>query len=428
MGLKPATRLQTNRPADAIGRVLRRFRAASGGGVALLTALATPPIVLIALGAIQLNSVVTDKTRTQDAADAAALWGAQQLTVSPVGAEERTIAFAGAQLDNVKANAEVTVAATVLSKGVMKVVVETHRPSFFMNLMPAGGFHTRAEAIAEGATQSPLCIISFGVSSGDKAEITGSSQLTAPRCLFHANERIEVSGSALLQAETIETGASASGPMSPAASTGAPNMDDPFSNVDIQGTGGGLLGALLCPVGGLLLDNVFSSNGTLAAGAHCGDVIVKEGVSLTLAPGDHFFAKTFELKNNSRLTGDDVALVFGRDADVKWKDGAGITLAGRKSGRLAGFVMTATRDRENELKIDADPIDEMTGTIYVPNATLNIDGNQRSAQASDWTVMAVRALKLSNKPQVQINADYAGSDVPVPTGVGNKVAVTRLNR
>jgi hypothetical protein len=405
--------------AGKAGRFAMRFRASSRGGVALLTALATPPLLLVALGAIQLQSVVTDRQKTQDIADAAALWGAQQLTVTPVGASDRTIAYANAQLASIKANATVGVAATVLGPSTIKVVINTDRPSFFMNLLPLGGFQTRVESIAEGATLSPLCVITFGTASSDKAEITGSSKLVAPACLIHANERIEVGGAALLQGQTIEAGAGASGPMSPAANVGAPDVDDPFTSVDIQGP-------LLCL--GLLGKLDFDTNATLPAGAHCRDVEVKNGVTLTLAPGEHYFAKQFELKTNAKLIGDDVAIILGPNGELKWKDGASVVLKGRKSGRLAGFVITTTRDRTNELKLDADPIDELTGTVYAPKATLNIDGDQQAAQASDWTVMAVQALKLSNKPQVQINANYAGSDVPVPGGVGNKTGTTHLTR
>ncbi len=428
LGSRGATSVRANRLAAAAGRFALEFRAASGGGVALLTALAAPPILLVALGAIQLQAVVSDKQRTQDIADAAALWGAQQLTVTPVGAEQRTVAFADAQLEAIKANAAVSVTAVVIAPGTLQVVVLTERPSFFMNLMPLGGFHTRAEAVAEGATQSPLCVITFGNSSSDKAEITGESKLQAPLCLFHANERIEVAGSALLQAETIQTGAGSSGPMSPSASVGAPDVDDPFVSVDIEGSGGGLLQPLTCALGALLLPQTFNVSGSLAPGPHCGDVEVKNGATLTLEPGEHYFEKSFELKNKANLVGDDVVIVLGRNADLKWKDGAAVSLKGRKSGRLAGFVLTTTRDRGNEVKLDSDPITEMTGTVYIPTATLNVEGSQKTVEASDWTVMAVQALKLSNKPQVQINADYSGSDVPVPSGVGNKNGTPRLTQ
>ena len=41
-----------------------------------------------------------------------------------------------------------------------------------------------------------------------------------------------------------------------------------------------------------------------------------------------------------------------------------------------------------------------------------------------WTVMAAHKLHLHGNPVVQINANYSGSDVPVPVGVGNKSKAT----
>ena len=76
--------------------------------------------------------------------------------------------------------------------------------------------------------------------------------------------------------------------------------------------------------------------------------------------------------------------------------------------------------------LNSDAIKELTGTVYIPNATLRIDGTKVTAEASDWTVIATRALKLTDKPRVQINANYAGSQVPVPGGVGNKAGTIRL--
>ncbi len=413
-------RRSLNRLTSGVRRVRalgRRFRAAQTGGVALLTALTLPPLIFVGLGAIQLQAVFTDRSRSQDIADAAALWGAQQLTVTPTGADERAKAFAESQLGGMLQNATVTVTATVIGDATMKVVVDTHRPSFFFNLMPAGGFYTHAESVAEGVSQTPLCVVSFGIQSGDKIELTNASRLLAPQCLVHGNKEVKVGGSAMLQAETIQTGGNASGPMSPAASTGAPNVSDPFSSLDI-------MGPLSCPSS--LPKNEILTDTTLAAGAHCQDVFASNGSTLTLAPGEHYFHKKLELKNGALLLGDDVVLIFGKDGDPSFKEGSEIALSGRKSGRLAGFVIIGARDRTNDLKLEADHVRELTGTIYVPKERLEILGDNPALQDSEWTVTVAKSLKMSNRPQVQINADYSGSDVPVPSGVGNSGGSTRL--
>lgn len=344
----------------------RGFRAAERGGVALLTALALPPILLVSMGAIQLQSVFSDKNKSQNIADAAALWGAQQLTVTPVGVAER------------------------------------------------------AKAFAEGVSQTPLCVLTFGVNATDhKMQIHGGSRMTAPACLIHANERIEVDGTAQVSANTVETGASASGPITPTASTGAPDVDDPFATLNVPNPG------LLCPIVGLLTPFVVfdSQTRTLPAGCH-GKVEVKNGGTLILEAGEHIFTQDFELKNMARVSGEDVVLVFASGADARWKDGASITLGGRQSGALAGFVIVTARSRTNEFKLETNAIDELTGTIYVPNAELTLEGDSTAGQESDWTVMAAQKLHLHGNPVVQINANYSGSDVPVPVGVGNKSKAT----
>jgi Flp pilus assembly protein TadG len=417
--LAPGIFRRTVARARSVRAFGRRFRAAQRGGVALLTALSLPPLVLVSLGAIQLQAVFTDRSKSQDIADAAAIWGAQQLTVTPVGVEDRTEAFAEAHLAAMQENATVTVVATKIGDTTMKVSVDTHRPSFFFNLMPAGGFYTHAEAVAEGVSQTPLCVVSFGLQSGDKIELTNASRLMAPECLVHGNKEVKVGGSALLQAETIQTGGNASGPMSPAASTGAPNLDDPFTALDI-------LGPLACP--STLPKNEILATTTLAAGAHCQDIVASNGAVLTLAPGEHYFHKMLELKNGASLLGDDVVLIFGKDAETRLKEGSDIALSGRESGRLAGFVIVGTRNRTKDLKLEADHISALTGTIYVPKERLEILGDNPALQDSEWTVTVAKSLKMSNKPQVQINANYSGSEVPVPSGVGNSGGSTRLTQ
>jgi Flp pilus assembly protein TadG len=416
--LKVFTVVSLARGFSRLRGAVSRFTSAERGGVALLVALALPPLLLVSLGAIQLQSVFNDRSRSQNVADAAALWGAQQLTVTPVGADSRAKAFAETQLVDMAANATVTVSVAVLGDSTMKVAVDTHRPSFFFNLLPLGGFHTHAEAVAEGVSQTPLCVITFGVNaSSHKMEFHGGSRLTAPACLVHANERIEIEGTAQLSANAVQTGASASGPITPSANTGAPDVTDPFADLAVPDPG------LLCPVVGLLTPFTVSEGQTrtLPAGCH-GKVEVKSDGTLNLEAGEHIFAQDFELKNSARLRGDDVVLVFASAADAKWKDGASVILAGRKSGALAGFVLVTARNRSGEFKLETNPIDEMTGTIYVPNAELTLEGEQNAAQASDWTVMAVQKLHLHGSPVVQINANYNGSDVPVPSGVGNKTS------
>jgi hypothetical protein len=60
----------------------------------------------------------------------------------------------------------------------------------------------------------------------------------------------------------------------------------------------------------------------------------------------------------------------------------------------------------------------MLGTIYIPEARLVIEGKDKVAEESDWTVIIAKQVNLKGSPSLVVNANYATSNVPVPIGVG----------
>lgn len=411
MGLSPGG-------ARAFGKDVR-------GSTALLVALMMPVVLIVSLGAVQIQAVVTDRQRTQDIADAAALWGAQQLMVTSTGADERTIAFADAQLTGVRVNSTATVTAAVLDKSTMKVVIDTTRPSFFFNLMPLGGFQTHVESIAEGANQTPLCVLIVGPDANDDIHATGDSAIEGPECLIHSNHAVRADSKTRIVGKAVEASTTGSGPIRPAASAGAPPVDDPFASLSYNPP-------LACLTGSGLPNMAINSDKTLladtpTAAVHQANIIVDKGATLTLGPGVHYFCGDLEVKGNSRLDGSaGVTLVFAKDAQVKWKDAGYINLNGSKTGAFAGFVLLLSRTETKDFHIDADAITNITGALYVPSARLVVDGSKKSGLASAWTVLAAEALNVNGGANLVINVDYSGSDVPVPGGVGNNRGTTHL--
>jgi hypothetical protein len=80
-----------------------------------------------------------------------------------------------------------------------------------------------------------------------------------------------------------------------------------------------------------------------------------------------------------------------------------------------------TRENDRVFDIASDSANKFLGTIYVPSATLLVRGaGNKVADASDWTVIVAKSIKLEGSPKLIINSDYAGSAVPVPSGVGDK--------
>jgi hypothetical protein len=252
----------------------------------------------------------------------------------------------------------------------------------------------------------------------DAIKLQNASQINAPGCAVDSNQSVTVASSGQLSAEATEVGTTASGPISPAALTGAANIPDPFTALDIAEPSS-------CPQGAPQV--TIGADTVLQPGLHCGAYQVTGSYTLTLAPGEHYFAGNLTGKGGSIITGTDVVVIFGPNTSLDLKGSSNISLNGRQSGPLAGFVMAVDRAASGTFQIQTDPFTNITGAVYAPSVTLNLSGTHQAAQASQWTVITAKAITVTGgqtgSPNIVINSNYAGSSVPVPMGVGtNTVA------
>jgi len=398
--------------AGAFTRLLRRMAGDASGNVVTTFALATPVIAILTLGAVDLASVSGDKSNLQEVADSAALMAAKQMGMADnQGLSERTKSVVAQQLAEMDGRLSYqTTVAFDEEEGLATVTITANRQSFFVNLLPPGGWNFTIVAKAQRMGTTPLCVLSFGTANNNKINLKDTAQILAPGCLVHGNSDIQVEGSASLTAGTVQASGLATGLISPAAQTDAPTIDDPFADMTIDAAGGACspldLVAELLPI-------------VLAPGVHCGTIIAAKSATITLLPGEHIFRKgSLVLKENSSLTGDNVVLVFGKDAQFSFKDESQIRLKGRRQGTYAGFVIATTRDNMNTFEISSSAARELLGTVYIPNATLLVMGKNKVADQSAWTVIVTESLQLKDNPDLVINKNYSGTNVPVPDGVG----------
>jgi Flp pilus assembly protein TadG len=397
---------------------LAGFARARGGGLATTTAIAAPAVALLICGGVDLSAVQTVHKNFQDVADATALDAAHQLGISdPVGLTTRANQFARQQLEGVT-DTSYTVTTTIVDDNkAVRVAIDGSRMSFFGNLLPPGGWKIGVSSKASALNLTPLCVISTGADNLGDIKMDGSAKMTAAACLVHSNQDIEVKDTALLQADTVQSSGLATGRISPAPQVGAPEIADPFANLGLNNDPG-VVGGLLCA---LPIQNILSATlTTLAAGPHCGHYLVAKGQTLHLAPGDHYFLNgDLDLKDDAQIDGSDVVLIFDKKSKFHFKDSAKIMLKGRRSGRYAGFVIATTRDNNGTFEISSNSARELLGTIYIPSAKLQVTGSgDQVADQSAWTVIVAKSIEMHGSPNLVVNANYAGSPVPVPAGVG----------
>lgn len=411
--------------ARLVQRMVRfagRLRRSERGSIALKFAFAGPAVILLGVGGIDLMAVHTAKARLQSIADAAALAGAPALALATDGsaARERADAFVRGQMGEWAEAPTYEASYEILDRGgqrAIRVLLRGHRTSFFANMLPPGGWNFVGDATASTAGLTPLCVLISGATGQQNLYIKDASRMNAPACLVHSNREIEVEGAASLSAASVQAVTTARGFISPAASTGAAPIEDPFTDLDLERQGG--LG-VTCGVAELTNRiRVVSGTHYVPAGRHCGGIDARGTARVVLEPGEHFFLNGhLVVDEQARLEGQDVVAFFDTQSRFEFKAGALVSLDGRKTGPYAGIVMGAMRDNRQDFVISADHVESLLGVIYVPSARLIVEGDADVARDSAWTVIVAKEMQMKGAPSLFINANYDATDVPVPAGVG----------
>lgn len=395
------------------------------GNLAVITGLIAIPVAMIVVITIEMVSLSSEKARMQAAVDAAALAGAREMAVA--GGTARNAngfaeTFAMNQVVDLAPRIAMNFTANLNSTGGFEVSGLGVRGSFFGNMVPPGGFTIRVNAIAEALNQQPLCVLALPENEDDEEEPSGlsaikDSSVQANNCLVHSNGNMTTQDKGAVTAGTIQASRSATGTgFSPAANNGALRLTDPFRGRRIKRANAcDGFGTVNFVVSGTM-------NATLPAGVHNRNVLVWGNGKLVLGPGEHYFCKSFTVKGNGTLSGDNVVMMFDDDATFKASESSRLSLTGRTTGDWAGFVVVTTRDNEEDMEISSMLVDRLLGTIYLPNAQLVINAPGAVAEDSKWSVVVAKDIFLDKNARLVINTDYAGSGVPVPLGVGDKKA------
>jgi hypothetical protein len=355
-------------------------------------------------------------------ADAVAMDASQELAFSvDQSVVERAKANAAQQLAKLKGDrpqGTIVVTPTIQfdAKGDpegMHVAITATRKSFFGNMLPPGGFVTTSRPPPCAWARRRCAVLGTSRTATQTLHSYNTARLTAGKCLVHSGHEMIVTSSNPIESKAAEAVTRASGNIQPAALVGAEPIADPFASMNLWPTTAG------CLTG----EAEFYDSGVtfLKAGVHCKKVTATKNATLVLLSGDHYFVKGgLEVKDNAIVRGEDVVLIYDKDSTV-WFDGAALVdLTGRKTGQFAGFVMVATRDNASNFRVAAANVVNLHGTLYIPGGQLHVFGHGKVAHQSAWTVVVARELKLYGTTDLVINANYRGSPVPVPKGVGNK--------
>jgi hypothetical protein len=289
-------------------------------------------------------------------------------------------------------------------------------------MLPPGGWHFEALATAVSVGKTPLCVLGTGT-TGLMIDVLGSSRIIAPDCGIHSNAQIKVQDpapplpAAQIEGRKIQSVLTAiGGGMTPTPGQGATSIADPFASMSFPSLDG-------CPFtgNGQINPMKFEDGGTyyFEPGIHCRPIQIGYNTRVILRPGDHFFRKNLVLQGRARLEGEDVFLFFNHGSDPDFNGQfARVNLVGRKSGPYAGMVMATVGGGSPNIILPGEKVERLPGVVYVRNGFLQVSGAGVAAEDSAWTVIVAKQILSYGTARIRINADYDGSDVPVPNGVG----------
>jgi Flp pilus assembly protein TadG len=391
---------------------LFRFFKDKHGNAAVTVALCAVPILLLSFGALDVGMATHERALLQNAVDSGALAGATRLTVAgntggQQSVETTAITVARQALVDAGITAEADFTVNLDAQGSVTVAGQLKHQSL-TGFLGYGDRALTAHATADTLASVPLCVLQTGDGG---ISVKDTSRLQATGCAVHANQNIKVDARAVIQASRTQAVGSITGPVSPAGNMGALPISDPFAAMDLKPP-------LNCngkP------ENIKDETGTtlvLQPGVHCEHFIIDKDATLILQPGDHYFMDDLEAHENAVIKGDDVVMIFGSTKKINFADRSSVELGARKSGPFSGFLIITGRDNHQKFTIASDHVSKLLGTIYIPEAELDVETAGNVAQDSAWSIIVADTLHLEKGPALVINANYVGSGVPVPDGVG----------
>ena len=444
-----------------VGRRAASFGASRHGGVALIFALVTPVLLGLAGGGIDYARLVSRRTQVQGAVDAGALAGGSTLklalsnTAAVTSVAEQTVRSAANSPADRPLTVQVTVGADKTSVAVS--ASESFKLSFgsFVGV-PAVTIGAKAQASVVGRMR--LCMLALDPLATGAFNLQKYAMVTASGCTLYSNS-INPAGmvggdSAIAKAETICSSGGYSGQranFAPTPQTGCPVIEDPLkgrANPPIGACSGLPFPFNLLPLG---KTPTIDQSITLDPGTFCGGLQIKKSAVVTLKPGIYVFKDgPLIVKDTATLSGANVGLFFAGDkSGLLFDKKTTVSLTAPTTGDMAGLLMSEQTAVTNPLdpailanaldlgvsipltppplgltkplrtyRIISDNARTMLGTIYLPSGRLVIDSTKPVADQSAYTVIVAQQINLYEGPNLVLNANYAGTSVPVPKGLG----------
>lgn len=439
------------------------------GNVAMLTALMTPLVLGFAGGGVDFFRWNNERANLKQLADTLATRGAREFllanaTSSQIEAVINSVLESG-YAQNYGFSSVVSEVSTDLLEGAVtvKLTMPPSKGLILTNYVPFKLDHDiTSTAVAMGGMN--VCVVALEDLDRGAVSATTNSKLLADECSIMSNsistEGVVASGFSKIQAGMICSGGGAYGNSNnyaPMPTMDCPAYADPLSEraaptvgscdyidaaygekitdlidaaaATVTSSAGSLISQAAQGLGDVAGTNsLINSDGlsettyTLNPGVYCGGITVGALANVELNPG------TYVIKDGpllvgigGKVSGENVSFYLtGADSTFFFGPEAVLSLTAPKVGPLAGILFFEDRSApEGRIhRILSDDARVLLGTFYLSRGVLLVASLLPVADQSAYTAIVARKLQMAGNPTLVLNADYAGTDIPVPEGVG----------
>lgn len=406
-----------------------RILACKGGNMAISFALLAPMLMGLTGGAIDMGSFIVHKDELQVDADAAALAAAKEAGLSG-WSQSSAAAVVEAYLDanvrrTVSGDFTAKVEVDVAAKQVTVTLEQDHRAYFVIGYFQ-GSPQIRVKSTAQASNNSNICVIGLHGSDVATVALETSAVLSAPDCAVYSNSLsqggLQSTGNAQLVSDlTCSAGGYLGAPrnFNQLPLTDCPAVSDPLASRPDPTVGA-------CKEHDAEYQNF---TGVLTPGVYCGGLTIRSSSNVTLKPGVYVMKDgPFLVQSTSQVDGKGVGIYFtGSNASFAFESSSIVNIEAPKDGPMAGLIFFQDRQSaEADFVITSNKARNLLGTVYLPQGNLIVDANNKVADASAYTAVVVKRLRLSKGPNLVLNTDYSSTLVPVPDGVGPQGVSVKL--
>ncbi|MEP6356332.1 MAG: pilus assembly protein TadG-related protein [Hyphomicrobiales bacterium] len=422
-------------------RFLRAFLKDSSGSLTIIMSVGIVILIGALGGAADIAALHQQKSSLQGAADAAALASANELGLASTNKDDiKAIAkqYVSANFrdaDMITAGGPTTLEIDVevdLDAKWVTVDVAYEWTPFFAHLISDNVTPVMASSTASLAGNQSICVIALDRKNDGSLLMSGTSTIMANDCGVYANSISTVGlnlqdPDAFLEAASTFTSGGFAGfedNFKPMPVTDSPPIDDPLINREYP------------EIDGCIPENtnIFLSTGeakqdpryqggvlTFTPGTYCDGLRVIGKLEVKFEPGIYVFKDgPIEITGNATIIGENVGMFFTGDTSTfSFTGSSQVSLTAPDEGPMAGLLFFEDRNSplNRSFRIETKDAERFEGTVYLPRGKFIIDKASRLGQQSNWTAIISHQIETGDGPELEINADFNASTIPVPEGL-----------